>query len=49
MAEQLEENLNNEEIKVDELDDKGLEDASGGGLEAPAEDTTNNGCNCSCA
>jgi len=48
MAEQLEENLNNEEIKVDELDDKELEDASGG-LAAPAEDSTNNGCNCSCA
>jgi hypothetical protein len=47
MAEQLEQNQNNEEIKVDELDDKELEDASGG-LEAPTEDTTNNGCNCSC-
>jgi hypothetical protein len=46
MAEQLEENLNNEEIKVEELDDKELEDASGG--LAPAEDATNNGCNCSC-
>ncbi len=37
-----------EEIKVDELDEKELEDASGGLASLPTEDTTNNGCNCSC-
>jgi len=36
----------NEEIKIDELDEKDLEDVSGGA--APLEEATNNGCNCSC-
>lgn len=38
----------NEEIKIDELDEKDLEDVSGGLGAEPLEEATNNGCNCGC-
>jgi len=48
MAEEQNLPQENEEIKIDELDEKDLEDVSGGGTIAPGEESTNNGCNCSC-
>lgn len=47
MAEELNQNQS-EEIKIEELDDKDLEDASGGSI-APAEEASNSGCNCGCS
>ncbi|MES1240546.1 MAG: hypothetical protein ABUT39_02910 [Acidobacteriota bacterium] len=41
--EPIENTAENEEIKIEELDDKDLDDASGGSL------ADNNGCNCGCS
>jgi hypothetical protein len=43
MDEQKKDDLTNQEIEVGELDDKDLEDASGGILE---KTSSNNNCNC---
>lgn len=52
MAEERDPNQN-EEVKIDELDDQDLEDASGGtsGFSTlqPAEGGSNSGCNCGCS
>jgi hypothetical protein len=51
MAEERDPNQN-EEVKIDELDEKDLEDASGGGgfnLDQPVEGGSNSGCNCGCS